>query len=317
MSLIELANSGLKVGDRVVLQRIDLRLEETESIGLVGPNGCGKTSVLRLVAGLERPTWGRVMVDGFDTRKHADAVRRRVGYVPEQLGVYPGLSIWQFLEFFACCAGMAAIERKTTIETFLKVVDLYDVRQLEAAQLSRGMRRRLALARALVTNPTVLLLDDPLGGLDARGRIEILEVLRELRSMGTTMIVSGHLLGDIVRLCSHVAVMREGRVIKCGPVLAVLDDHDGGQQVEMEVVLGESTAAALLAHEGDVSNVSVDGHVVGFTFTGDQIALATLLDRLVEQGVQVARFAPAPRLYDELAASLSEGNPQAATRGAR
>jgi ABC-2 type transport system ATP-binding protein len=212
---------------------------------------------------------------------------------------------------------MAAIERKTTIETFLKVVDLYDVRQLEAAQLSRGMRRRLALARALVTNPSVLLLDDPLGGLDARGRIEILEVLRELRSMGTTMIVSGHLLGDIVRLCSHVAVMREGRVIKSGPVLAVLDDRGGGQHIEMEVVLGETTAATLLAREGDVSDVDVDGHVVSFTFTGDEIGLATLLDRLVEQGVQVARFGPAQRPYDELAASLSDGDSGVASRGAR
>ncbi len=308
MSLIELQGVTFRIARQSVLQGVSLELDEGSSVGLIGPNGSGKTTLLRLVGALELPSAGRIVVGGHDTRFAADRVRRLVGYVPEQLGVYPGMTVWQYLEFFARCAGLPAGERKTTIETFLKVVDLYDSRLMEAQSLSRGMRRRLALARALVSNPSILLLDDPLGGLDGRGRIELLEVLKELRDMGTTMLLSGHLLGDIAQVCSHVAVLREGHLIRVGPVAELLKPDGSVQHIEVEVVLGEATAQELLEHEQDVRQLAVQGQLLSFGFAGDQVGLSTLLDRLVEEGVQIARFGPVSERYDELAAGLADSN---------
>lgn len=309
MSMIELQKLGYRYGRTPVVQNVTLAIEEGASLGLLGPNGCGKSTVLKLIATLLRPTWGGVLVDGFDTRLDARQARRRIGYVPEQLGVYPGLSVSQYLTFFARCAGVPSIERKTTLETLLRVVDLYDERQTEAQRLSRGLRRRLALARALVHNPTVLLLDDPLGGLDGRGRLELLEVLKELRAMGITVVMSGHLLGDIVQLCSHVAIMREGHVIRTSAVADLVQQEVGaGRKVELEMLFGEEVARASLAKLPDVRNLESDGRTIVFNYHGDRAGLSTLLDRLVADGVQVTRFGPGAERFDELAAGLAESD---------
>ena len=309
MSMIELRKVGFRYGRTPAIQNFSLEVEEGASLGLIGPNGCGKTTVLKLVATLLRPAEGCVLVNGFDTRLDARHVRRRIGYVPEHLGVYPRLTVWQYLTFFARCAGVPAIERKTSLETLLRVVDLYDERQIEAERLSRGMRRRLALARALVHNPAVLLLDDPLGGLDGRGRLELLEVLKELRGMGITVLMSGHLLGDIVQLCSHVAILREGRLIRTASVEELVrEELRAAQRVEIDVLLGEEVARAALDKLPEVRAVESDGRTISFNYHGDRAGLSTLLDRLVGDGVQVTRFGPGPERFDELAAGLSEAN---------
>jgi ABC-2 type transport system ATP-binding protein len=309
MSIIELQDVGFRYRRTPILQNVNLAVEEGASLGLIGPNGCGKSTLLKLVASLLPPGEGRVLVAGFDTRLDARNVRRQIGYVPEQLGVYPGFSVWQYLTFFAQCAGVPSLERKSTIETLLRVVDLYDQRQIEASLLSRGMRRRLALARALVHNPAVLLLDDPLGGLDGRGRLELLEVLKELRGMGITVMMSGHLLGDIVQLCTHVTILREGRVIRTAPVTDLTrEELSGGRRVEIEVLLGEEVARAALAKLSDVRDVESDGQLIAFSYHGDRAGLSTLLDRLVDDGVQITRFGPGPERFDELAAGLAQAN---------
>jgi ABC-2 type transport system ATP-binding protein len=309
MSMIQLEQAGYRYGQARVVQDLTLSVDEGSVLGLIGPNGSGKSTVLKLVATLLRPSDGRVIVDGFDTRLDAAKVRRRVGYVPEHLGVYPGLSVWQYLAFFARCAGLSAIERNATLETLLNVVDLYDERQTDAQRLSRGMTRRLALARALVHNPTVLLLDDPLGGLDGRGRLELLEVLKELRGMGITVLVSGHLLGDIIQLSSHVAVLRQGRLTRTAAVGDLVQEEvTATRRVEIEVLLGEEVARAALAKESEVADVETDGRTIAFSYHGDRAGLSTLLDRLVENGVQVTRFGPGPGRFDELAAGLADTN---------
>ena len=309
MSMIQLQQVGYRYGRSIALENVDLEVDEGTSVGLVGPNGCGKSTLLKLVATLLRPSRGRVLVDDFDTRLDARKVRQRIGYVPDHLGVYPGLSVWQYLTFFARCAGVSGLERTSTLETLLRVVDLYDERQTEAQRLSRGMRRRLALARALVHNPAVLLLDDPLGGLDGRGRLELLEVLKELRGMGITVLMSGHLLGDIVQLCSHVAIMREGRLVRTAAVDELVEEEiAAARRVELEVLLGEEVARAALGKLPEVRDIETDGRTITFSYHGDRAGLSTLLESLVEDGVQVMRFGPGPERFDELAAGLAEVN---------
>ena len=298
-------------GRRAALQDLTLSVAEGASLGLVGPNGSGKSTLLRVLACLIRPTAGRALVCGFDTRLDPTAARRRVGYVPEQFGVYPRLSILQYLEFFARAHGVSQWERRNTVETMLRVVDLFDQRNEEAAALSRGSRRRLALARALLHNPPVLLLDDPLSGLDGRGRLELVEVLKEVRGMGITMLVSTHLLADLAQVCDSVAVLREGRLASVAPLsLALGRQSRGRQRLRLELVgHPDSVVGALREQPGVLDVTSADGGL-SFVYEGDPDGLASLLGRLVESGAQVTQFGRGVEQMDELAVALAESDGQ-------
>ena len=309
MALIELEHLTIEHGGRRALDDVTLSVEEGASLGLVGPNGSGKSILLRALAGLVRPTSGRVVIDGLTTGHDVTAVRRLVGYVPEQFGVYPKLSIAQYLEFFAHASGVSAWERKNTVNTMLRVVDLYDMRQDEAAALSRGSRRRLALARALLHNPPILLLDDPLGGLDGRGRLELVEVLKEVRGMGITLLVATHLLADLAQVCDAIAVLRAGKMTGVIPLAAALaGDGPARRRVQLEAVGEREQLAELLVQQPGVLDVTEQGIGISFVYEGDREGLAAVLGQLVDAGARVTRFGPGPDGLDELSAALAEGN---------
>ncbi|HYU18372.1 MAG TPA: ABC transporter ATP-binding protein [Chloroflexota bacterium] len=298
-----------------ILDDLTLSVGDGASLGLVGPNGSGKTTLLRVLACLVRPASGRAMVCGFDTTRDPIAVRRRIGYVPEQFGVYPRLSIVQYLQFFARASGVSQWERRNTVETMLRVVDLFDQRHEEAAALSRGSRRRLALARALLHNPPVLLLDDPLAGLDGRGRLELVEVLREVRDMGITIVVSTHLLADLAQVCDSVAVLRAGRLASITPLAVALGrEGRGRQRVRLELIEGVRSTArpeavgVLLSKQPGVLDVTEGDGGLSFVYEGDPDGLASVLDRLVGSGARVVQFGRGPEQLDELSAALAEGD---------
>jgi ABC-2 type transport system ATP-binding protein len=309
---LERVSAGRAAGARgAPLQDLTLSVAEGASLGLVGPNGSGKSTLLRVLACLVRPTAGRALVCGFDTRLDPIAARRRVGYVPEQFGIYPRLSILQYIDFFARAHGVSQWERRNTVETMLRVVDLFDQRKEEAAALSRGSRRRLALARALLHNPPVLLLDDPLSGLDGRGRLELVEVLKEVRGMGITMLVSTHLLADLAQVCDSVAVLREGRLASVAPLaLALGRQGRGRQRLRLELVDGSDSAVAALRQQPGVLDVAMVDGGLSFVYEGDSDGLASVLGRLVESGARVTQFGRGAEGMDELAVALTESDGQ-------
>jgi ABC-2 type transport system ATP-binding protein len=309
---LERVSAGRAAGARgAPLQDLTLSVAEGASLGLVGPNGSGKSTLLRVLACLVRPTAGRALVCGFDTRLDPIAARRRVGYVPEQFGIYPRLSILQYIDFFARAHGVSQWERRNTVETMLRVVDLFDQRKEEAAALSRGSRRRLALARALLHNPPVLLLDDPLSGLDGRGRLELVEVLKEVRGMGITMLVSTHLLADLAQVCDSVAVLREGRLASVAPLaLALGRQGRGRQRLRLELVDGSDSAVAALRQQPGVLDVAMVDGGLSFVYEGDSDGLASVLGRLVESGARVTQFGRGVEGMDELAVALTESDGQ-------
>ncbi|MFN8524027.1 MAG: ABC transporter ATP-binding protein [Chloroflexota bacterium] len=307
MQPIELDGATVLLGNgRPILDRVTLRVPEGASLGLIGPNGSGKSTLLRLVAGLEFPSAGTVQILGLDPRRNAAELRRQVGFVPDQLGVYPRLTILQYLEFFARAGGVSQWERRSTVETMLRVVDLYDARHTEAARLSRGARRRLALARALLNNPPLLVLDDPLGGLDGRGRLELTEVLREIRGMGTTVLISSHLLADLAQMCDSVAVLVEGQIISVAPIEdALRAGRSGRQRVWLDVFEAREAVSELLTTLPGVTGVEQEEWGLSFVFDGDQGGLSSVLAAVVQSGANVAQFGRGPRDLDEVSAALS------------
>lgn len=289
MSAVELRSVTKAFGATTALVDLSLTIEEERIVALVGGNGAGKTTLLRLLATLLRPTSGHAFVCGFDTSRSGGEVRRLVGYVPDSFGLYGDLKVREYLEFFAECFGMR--QAMGTISELLHLVDLYGQRDDYIATLSRGMRQRLLLARALIHDPRLLLLDEPGSGLDPRGRDDLLEILRELRALGKTIVIATHLLGDVTRLCTDVAVLADGRVAMAGPTADLIHEIPGPRRMRVQVVNDPELARQALELLPSVREVSVDGQSLGFLFDGSRYDLPEVLERLVHDRVKVMTFA--------------------------
>jgi ABC-2 type transport system ATP-binding protein len=293
-SALALAELTQVVGGRAALRRVSLAVPAGAALGLVGPNGSGKSTLLRVAATLLRPTAGTVWVLGYDVRTDAAAARRKLGYVPESAGVYPLLSVAEHLELFARLRGVPAAERGETVKALLEIVGLERYRHVEATNLSRGLRRRLLLALALVHGPELLLLDEPLDGLDAVGRLELLEVLREQHAMGTTLVIASNDLSALETLCTGIAELRHGELVRAGPAAELLAASPAaGRRIRAEVLGAPEAALAALRAIPQVQELEARGQTLTFRLSGDGTLQAEVLGRLVAAGLAVTRFGPA------------------------
>ena len=305
MSAIVRTEGLVKRYDRTVaVAGIDLAIDQGEIFGLVGPNGAGKTTTLRMLATLLRPDAGTAEINGWSVTRNPDEVRRVLGFMPDAFGVYDDMKVWEYLDFFARCYGLPAASRRRMIGDLLELVDLGDRRDAYVQDLSRGMQQRLCLAHALVHDPQVLLLDEPASGLDPRARVELRELLRELRSMGKTIVISSHILPELEELCTSVAIVDRGQVLAQGRVSEIEQRLRFGAVLRMQLLLeGDELAAARdqLAAQPDVASATIlpDG-TVELGFRGDDAAAARLLASVVAAGLPVASFARAASDLEEL-----------------
>src|SRR4029453_6568822 len=211
--------------------------------GLVGPNGAGKTTTLRILATLLRPDAGSAEIDGWSVTRHPDQVRRVLGFMPDAFGVYDDMKVWEYLDFFARCYGIGPADPRRTIPDLLDLVDRAHKRESYVQTLSRGMQQRLCLAHALVHDPQVLLLDEPASGLDPRARVELRELLRELRALGKAILISSHILPELEELCTSVAIIDHGKVLASGRVDDIAERFRVGG-VYRTTILGDDAAIA-------------------------------------------------------------------------
>jgi ABC-2 type transport system ATP-binding protein len=285
-----------RFGARVVLQDVTFTVPAGIAFGVAGANGSGKTVLLRLIASLDRPTAGRIAIHGHDSIRRARAVRDRIGYVPEEPMLYDGLTAEQYLQFVGRARGLGKQVRQVAVDTLLQVVGLDERRWRDISSFSPGERRRLALASALVHEPDVLLLDDPLRGLDGFARLEQIEVLRELHRLGSTMLVAATRPEDLLEICDSLTVLRDGRLVWSGDpdaAAALAAPQDAGAvRVRLELLDGLEPALTLLGQRRDLRELEVDedGKTVWFLFSGDQEALVNLLPQLIRAGCSVAHF---------------------------
>jgi len=283
---------------------IDLDIEEGEIFGLVGPNGAGKTTTLRILATLLEPTAGDAEVAGWSVRWNPNDVRRILGFMPDVFGVYDDMRVWEYLDFFARCYGLPAPTRKRIIGDLLELVDLADKRTSYVQALSRGMQQRLCLAHALVNDPKVLLLDEPASGLDPRARVELRELLRELRVLGKTILISSHILPELEELCTSVAIIDRGRVLASGRIAEIERRLRIGSVLRVRVLAdGEALEAARdwFAVQPDVAaSVILPDGTIELGFGGDESAAAALLRAALAAELTVASFSRAASDLEEL-----------------
>jgi ABC-2 type transport system ATP-binding protein len=296
---------------------LDLDIGEGEIFGLVGPNGAGKTTTLRILATLLTATAGEAEVAGINVRRNPDAARRVLGYMPDVFGVYDDMKVWEYLDFFARCYGIPADRRRRMIADLLDLVDLGDKRDSYVQGLSRGMQQRLCLAHTLVHDPQVLLLDEPASGLDPRARVELRELLRELRALGKTIVISSHILPELEELCTSVAIVDHGQVLAHGRVAEIEKRLRYGAVLRVRVIGDLEATEAARAHFAEDPRVAsatllVDGEIE-LGFRGDDEESAALLARSVSAGIKISSFARAASDLEELFLQVTSGQvpPQA------
>jgi len=283
---------------------VDLSIDQGEIFGLVGPNGAGKTTTLRILSTLLRPTAGEASVAGHSVTRNPDEVRRVIGFMPDSFGVYDDMKVWEYLDFFARCFGIEPAKRRRMIGDLLDLVDLADKRDAYVQTLSRGMQQRLCLAHALVHDPEVLILDEPASGLDPRARVELRELLRELRVLGKTILISSHILPELEELCTSVAIVDRGQVLAQGRVADIERRLRFGAVLRIRLLAeGEALGAArdTFAADPDVASAIVlDDGTIEIGFRGDDAATARLLAQSVAAGLPIISFARAASDLEEL-----------------
>jgi ABC-2 type transport system ATP-binding protein len=296
----------------IAVAGLDLDVAQGEIFGLVGPNGAGKTTTLRILATLLKPTSGEAEVAGINVRRNPDAVRRVLGFMPDVFGVYDDMKVWEYIDFFARCYGIPAARRKQMIGDLLDLVDLGDKRDAYVQGLSRGMQQRLCLAHTLVHDPQVLLLDEPASGLDPRARVELRELLRELRSLGKTILISSHILPELEELCTSVAIVDRGQVLAQGRVADIEKRLRYGAVLRVRV-LGETDAIEaardFFAGQARVASATLlDDGQIELGFRGDDAESADLLASAIGSGIRIATFARAASDLEELFLQVTSGN---------
>ena len=297
-------------GSLAALSNLDLTVHKGDLFGFIGSNGAGKTTTLRILATFLTPTSGQAVVLGHNVVRDADAVRHVIGYMPDFFGVYKDMEVTEYLDFFGACYKIPTAKREQTVKDVLELVGLSEKKGALIGALSRGMQQRIGLARVLIHDPQVLLLDEPASGLDPRARIEMMAILQELQRMGKTIIISSHILSELQTLCNRVAIIERGKLIYSGPVQGVREQMSTGKVMWVRVASEQQQAVELLKIRPEVAEVEpVDGEIK-ITFTGHDIDHSIVADTLVRGGARLLELREDEIGLEEVFLRVTRGDTQ-------
>jgi ABC-2 type transport system ATP-binding protein len=314
VTMISIQRLTKNYNELTAVDDLSLEIEEGAIFGFVGPNGAGKTSTIRMMATLLKPTHGDIWIAGHSVLAEPRAVRRAIGYMPDYFGIYPDMLVWEYLDFFGACYRIPETKRDQLIEELLELVDLSHRRSDKVETLSRGMKQRLSLARTLVHDPQVLLLDEPASGLDPRARVEIRELLVELARLGKTIFFSTHILSDVAEISTSVGIIEAGRLIASGSIEDLQQLLMPHRLIEITLLEKFDEAIEFLRNHTGVLQVEVRAQPgengksrLEVLFSGDDRALHEVLFALVRQGFPVIHFSADSRNLEEVFLSATKG----------
>ena len=305
--MIETKNLSKNFGDLAAVADLNLTIEDGDIFGFIGPNGAGKTTTMRILVTLLEPTRGQAFINGLDVSKNGKKVRRLVGYMPDFMGVYDDLKVFEYLEFFAAAFSIERKRRKSIVEGVLELTDLQSKRSAAVDSLSRGMQQRLGLARVLIHDPKVLILDEPASGLDPRARIEIRELLRELKRMGKTIMISSHILSELEEICDHIGIIEHGRLVFSGTLEEIRPKLGIQSKVRVKVLNKQDKAVELLSALPQIREVQALGEYIAVTFHDGQETDGIIARILVNGGVDIISLQPEQFKLDDAFLKLTKG----------
>src|SRR5215813_2419880 len=288
--MIELINFTKHYGEFVAVENLNLRIGAGELFGFIGPNGAGKSTTIRFLATLLKATRGDAVVAGHSVTRDPLGVRRVLGYMPDNFGVYDGMKVWEFLDFFATAYQIPRSRRKQVLSDVLELLDLTHKRDDFVNGLSRGMKQRLCLAKTLVHDPPVLILDEPSSGLDPRARLEFKALLKELRRMGKTILISSHILSELADCCTSIGIIERGQLLMSGPIEEVYRRIHRNRLIEIKFLDGMEVGLSIIRSLPETRGVQVEDHRVTVELEADDQRVHYLLDQLTSQGVKLRSY---------------------------
>jgi ABC-2 type transport system ATP-binding protein len=305
--MIELIDFGKDYGDFTAVERLNLKIDAGEMYGFIGPNGAGKSTTIRFLATLLKASRGEGIVNGHSVTREPMAVRQCVGYMPDNFGVYDGMKVWEFLDFFAVTYRIGRSQRKKVITDVLELLDLGHKRDDFVNGLSRGMKQRLCLAKTLIHDPPVLILDEPTSGLDPRARVEIKALFKELRRMGKTILISSHILTELADCCTSIGIIERGQLLMHGPIDEVYRRIRGNRVVEIKFANGMDLGLSIIRSSPYLRDLRVSDHSATLELATDDQGVADLLGQLVAQGVGVRSFAEKEPTLEDVFMLVTKG----------
>ena len=305
--MVEIFNLWVKYGPVEAVRGISFSIPRGGVFGFIGPNGAGKTSTIRVLATLQEPFAGWAKIDGVDIRNDPIRIRRKIGYLPDSVGLYEDLSVREYLHFFAAAYDLPEASRPRLIDDLLVLTDLAHKIDAQVVALSRGMQQRLGLARVLLHDPDLLLLDEPASGLDPRARIEVREILKELSRMGKTILISSHILHELSQFCTRIGILEAGRLVTEGSLEEIYQRLGLMQLVHVQVLGKSEELATHLRRIAGVEAVEVQSDRLSIRVRAESLPPEDLLDHIREFGARVRMFQPEAMELETAFMKLTEG----------
>ncbi len=305
--MVDIRNLWIKYGSFIAVRGISFKIPRGEVFGFIGPNGAGKSSTIRVLATLQQPNAGYALVDGVEVRQDPMKIRRKIGYMPDSFGLYEGLTVREYLHFFAAAYDTAEERRDRLVDDVLALTDLRFKLDSQVDGLSRGMKQRLGLARVLLHDPELLLLDEPASGLDPRARIEVREILKELSRMGKTILISSHILHELSQLCTRIGILEAGTLLTDGSLDEIYHRLGLMQLVHVQVVSGPQELATHLGSINGVESVEVQADRLSIRVRAESLPPEDLLDHIREFGARVRMFQPEAMELETAFMKLTQG----------
>lgn len=289
--MLEIKDLYKSYGKFNALNGLDFDIKKGECFGFVGPNGSGKTTTMKIIAGLLPADSGLILLDGVDARKNPGDVKSKIGYMPDFFGVYDNLKVIEYMDFYASIYGIVGEEAKKVILKLLDLVGLSEKGKSYVDSLSRGMKQRLCLARSMIHDPALLILDEPASGLDPRARYEMKLILNRIKDQGKTILISSHILPELAQMCSSMGIVERGRMVMTGTVEEILLAKGTLAPITIKLVGEVEPAIKILKRNKWVQNITIKGQNITLQLNGDDTRAAQLLADLVKYDVKVSSFA--------------------------
>ncbi len=305
--MIEVNCLSKRFGDTEAVREVSFSVYEGEIFGFIGPNGAGKTTTIRILATLLEPTSGTAFINGHCVVNYPEKAQMVMGFMPDRFGVYDGIEVWEYLEFFAAAYKIPRRDRMRICDEVMELTDLTPLKHKMVSTLSRGMRQRLCLGKTLIHDPKVLILDEPAAGLDPRARIEFRALLAELSQMGKTIFISSHILTELSDICSSVGIIEQGELLACGDVDEIARKLSPTRQLHITVLRNAPVAIEFLKERPEVLDASGNDQTITVDFEGDDQVVAELVKYLVARDIPIVGLEQEHHNLESLFMQITKG----------